>query len=86
MTLFMTEHDHRNGFGDSVENLRSDVERVANEQILLKQSHIADLSWIVTELKGVLASWGDTEILNAVTKERVRHLVVALTEKIEEGS
>lgn len=87
MSLFMiAEHDTRNVFEtqDSIKSLCASVDRVANEQILLRQSHLADLTWVLGELKGVLANWGEDEISNAVTKQRVQHLVEALDTKIIE--
>jgi len=98
MSLFMVDSREHSGLtstspGDvsgyassnSILDLCTSVDRVAKEYELLKMSQVADLTWIVGELKMVLIHWGDTEILNAVTKERVQHLMSALSDKIKEG-
>lgn len=87
MSLFMvSEHDARNEFDteNSIKSLAKIVDRVASERSFLRQAHFADLTWVLGELKGVLANWGEDEISNAVTKKRVQHLVEALDNKIIE--
>ena len=85
MSLFLLPGiDDQNVSDDPVLNLARSVDRVVQQLNLANMSHKADLLWIIGELKGTLASWGDTEILNEVTKERVQHLVATLGEKIRE--
>jgi hypothetical protein len=84
MSLFLIPGVDDKNVESSILTLARSVDRVANEFNLTKMSHTADLSWVVGELKGILASWGETEILNAATKDRVQHLVQALDEMIKE--
>lgn len=84
MSLFMLAGIDDKNVDSPILTLARSVDRVASELDLSKMSHTADLLWVVGELKGVLANWGETEILNAVTKERVQHLAQALDEKIKE--
>ena len=106
MSLFMmVEQDDKNAIKTDAESailtLARSVDRVAQEQNLLKMCHLADLRWVTGELKAILASWSDAhtptnqplnfdisidEVKAAVARERVQHLATALTEKIEENS
>jgi len=84
MSLFLLEGIDDRNVESSILTLARSVDRVYNEQMLLKQSHLADLTWVSTELKAILASWGEGEIPNAMTKDRVQHLSSALVQMIEE--
>lgn len=85
MSLFMIPGIDDQNVDSTILTLARNVDQVAKEFDLLKMSHIADLVWIVGELKAVLASWGESEILNEMTKERVLHLTTALNDKIKES-
>lgn len=69
--------------GIAEEEIEGGINRLRDNLFLSQQSHQADLIWIVGELKGVLAHWGETDVLNAATKDRVLHLTRALDEKIK---
>ena len=85
MSLFLIEGIDDRNVESPILTLARSVDRVATELDLSRMSHVSDLLWVLGELKGVLASWGETEILNAVTKDRVQHLVIALADKIKEN-
>lgn len=68
------------------EEIQDGIRTLRDHLFLSRQSHQADLIWILSELKGVLAHWSDDEIENAATKERVLHLKQSLTSKIEGDS
>ncbi len=101
----MVNADHHSGLtsighdpGSSIRDLAQVVNRAASEYELLKQNHLADLLWVVGELKAILSSWTDTgapplnfdisigEIQVAVARERIQHLATALTEKVKDDS
>lgn len=67
------------------EEVRSNIEKLRDGLFLSQQSHVADLIWVVGELKGVLAHWGEEETPNAATKDRVQQFVRALDNKIKES-
>lgn len=71
--------------GMAEEEVRKSIERLRDQLFLSSQSHVADLIWVVGELKGVLASWGEEEIPNAMTKERVQNFVLSLNNKIKDN-
>lgn len=66
------------------EEVQKGIRQILDDLFLSQQSHEADLVWVLGELKGVLASWGDTEYLTTMTKERVQNFVSALSRKIKE--
>lgn len=63
------------------EEIRGNIQKLRDSLFLSRQSHEADLIWILGELKGTIAAWGDDEFHQAVTKDRVLNLVKALDEK-----
>lgn len=87
--------------GMAEEEVRRNIERLRDSLFLSKQSHVADLIWVVGELKAILASWIDaktpvdqplnfdisiSDVQVAVARERVQHLATALTEKIKDDA
>jgi len=52
---------------------------------LATQAHVADLTWIATELNGALMSWGDgdEDIHHVAARMRIRHLVKSIKAKTE---
>lgn len=66
------------------EEVQKGIRNLRDNLFLSRQSHEADLIWIVGELKRVLLHWGDDETLNAASREIVRHLMTTLNEKVKE--
>jgi len=64
--------------------IQAGIQRLRDNLFLSQQSHVADLIWIVGELKGTVATWGDDEFHIAASKERVQHLLTSLSNKIKE--
>jgi hypothetical protein len=67
------------------EEIQGGIRNLRDNLFLSQQSHVADLIWVLGELKGVLASWGDTEYLTTMTKDRVQQFTKALEQKIKEN-
>jgi len=67
------------------EEIKGGIRNLRDNLFLSQQSHVADLIWVLGELKGILASWGETEILNAATKDRVQNFTKALSRKIKDN-
>lgn len=65
--------------------IEGDIKKLKDYLFLSQQSHVADLIWVLGELKGVLLHWGEDEISNAATKDRVQNFVSALSRKIKEN-
>jgi hypothetical protein len=68
------------------EEVQKGIRQLRDNLFLSQQSHEADLVWVLGELKGVIASWGDTEYLTTMTKERVQNFVSVLSKKIKDDA
>lgn len=84
MSLFLIEGIEDKNVENPVLDLARSVDRVAKELDLAKMSHAADLTWVLGELKSIIANWGDDEYSQAVVKEKAQHLKAALIERITE--
>lgn len=66
--------------------LRTALSKLNTKYFLEKNDHEADLAWAVTELKSILAHWGEatSPALSAGVEQKVQQLQAKLEKKIEE--
>ena len=69
------------------EDVRGTIGRLGDSLFLSRQSHQADLIWILAELNGVLLHWGEDDNFDAgVAKSKVQYLITTINEKFKENS
>lgn len=75
-----TKIDLLKSYIDGVSEAESSARK---DSFLTKQAHYADLIWLLAELNGTIAAWGEDQFHVSMTKGRLQYIVKELKCKIE---